>query len=140
MKVLVIGSGGREHALVWALRRSDRVRTLRCAPGNAGIAGLAECVPIGAADHVALERHAMDERYDLVVVGPEAPLVAGVGDRLREGGLSVFGPSAAAAELEGSKVFARSSWRAMAFRRPVIGCLTIRPRRHDTWKTPNILW
>jgi phosphoribosylamine--glycine ligase len=107
MKVLVVGSGGREHALVWALHRSREVETLRCAPGNAGIAGIAECVPIGAGEIAALEEHVLGEKYDLVVIGPEAPLVAGLADRLSEAGLAVFGPSAAAAMIEGSKVFAK---------------------------------
>ncbi len=107
MKVLVIGGGGREHALVWALRRSARVRTLRCAPGNAGTAALAETVPIPADDVAGLAEHAATERYDLVVVGPEAPLVAGLADRLLELDIPVFGPSAAASRMEGSKVFSK---------------------------------
>lgn len=107
MKVLVVGGGGREHALVWALSRSPAIGTLRCSPGNAGVAERAECVPIRAEDVDALANHALDERYDLVVVGPEAPLVSGLADRLREEGLLVFGPSAAAAQIEGSKVFAK---------------------------------
>jgi phosphoribosylamine--glycine ligase len=107
MKVLVVGSGGREHALVWALHRSREVETLRCAPGNAGIAGLAECIAIGAGEITALEEHVLEEKYDLVVIGPEAPLVAGLVDRLREADVAVFGPSAAAAMIEGSKVYAK---------------------------------
>ena len=100
MKVLIVGSGGREDALVWALSRSPRVRLLRCAPGNAGTARRAEPVPIGAEDVPALLEHIRAERYDLVVIGPEAPLVAGLGDRLREDGVAVFGPDAAAASLQ----------------------------------------
>lgn len=107
MKVLVIGSGGREHALCWALRRSRKVVKLRCAPGNAGIARDAECVAISAHDVAALVEHAVAERYDLVVIGPEAPLVAGLADRLVERGIPTFGPSAAAARLEGSKAFSK---------------------------------
>jgi len=107
MKVLVVGGGGREHALAWALHRSGEVETLRCAPGNAGIARIAECVPLGAADIAQLGEQIVGERYDLVVVGPEAPLVAGLADRLSEAGVAVFGPSAAAAMIEGSKVFAK---------------------------------
>jgi len=107
MKVLVVGGGGREHALAWALRRSTEVETLCCAPGNAGIANVAECVPLGAGDIAKLAEHIVDKRYDLVVVGPEVPLVAGLADRLGEAGVAVFGPSAAAAMIEGSKVFAK---------------------------------
>jgi len=107
MNVLLVGSGGREHALAWALRRSDRLGKLRIAPGNAGMAREGELLDISAEDVDRLVEHATAERYDLVVVGPEAPLVAGLADRLREAGIPVFGPSARAAELEGSKVFAK---------------------------------
>jgi len=107
MKVLVVGGGGREHALVWALNRSPRIDTLRCAPGNAGIAGQAEIVDIAAEDIDAILNHAVEEAYDLVVVGPEVPLVLGLADRLEAAGIPVFGPSAAAAKTEGSKVFSK---------------------------------
>ena len=107
MKVLVIGGGGREHALVWALGRSPRVHTLRCAPGNAGTAAMAENVAISADDVDSLVDHAAAERYDLVVVGPEGPLVAGLADRLQDLHIPVFGPSAAASRMEGSKVFSK---------------------------------
>jgi len=107
MKVLVIGSGGREHALVWKLRQSPTVTKLYCAPGNAGIAGLATIVQIGATATDALLKFALDERIDLVVVGPEQPLTEGLTDRFEAEGLKVFGPSKAAARLEGSKIFAK---------------------------------
>lgn len=107
MKILLVGSGGREDALAWALGRSPSTRVLRCAPGNAGMARRGEIVPIAADDVASLTRHAVDERYDLVVVGPEAPLALGLADRLREHGLAVFGPSAGAAEIESSKVYAK---------------------------------
>src|SRR5882672_7569794 len=97
MRVLLIGGGGREAALAWALRRSPLLTDLACAPGNAGIARHARRIPIGGEDVDALCAHALAERYDLVVVGPEAPLVAGLADRLTSAGLAVFGPSAAAA-------------------------------------------
>jgi phosphoribosylamine--glycine ligase len=107
LKVLVIGEGGREDALVWALTRGGGATAVRCAPGNAGIARRADCVAIPAADHDSLLRHALEERYGLVVIGPEAPLVAGLADRLRAAGIAAFGPSAQAAEIEGSKVFSK---------------------------------
>ena len=105
MKVLVVGSGGREHALCWSIAASPLCDKLYCAPGNAGIAAEAECVPIGAEDVPALVDFAKSEAIDFVVVGPEAPLCAGLVDRLTEAGIKAFGPSAAAAQLEGSKGF-----------------------------------
>ena len=107
MRVLVIGSGGREHALVWKLRRSPRVQALYCAPGNAGIAADAECVPIAADDLPGLERFAREAAIDLTVVGPELPLTLGLVDRFAAAGLRAFGPTAAAARLEGSKAFTK---------------------------------
>ena len=105
MKILVVGSGGREHALCWAIRRSPLCETLFCAPGNAGIAEMATLVPIGTEDVEGLEKFAREQKIDLVVVGPEGPLVAGLVDRLDAAGIKAFGPSAAAARLEGSKGF-----------------------------------
>ena len=105
MKVLVVGSGGREHALAWKLSSSPLLGKLYCAPGNAGIAAVAECVPIAAGDVDGLVDFARRSGIDFVVVGPEAPLVAGLVDRLEGLGIKAFGPSAAAARLEGSKGF-----------------------------------
>ncbi|MBX6322648.1 MAG: phosphoribosylamine--glycine ligase [Rhodospirillaceae bacterium] len=105
MRILVVGSGGREHALCWSLAASPLTTRLYCAPGNAGIAREAECVPIAAKDVERLVAFAEAERIDFVVVGPEAPLVAGLVDRLERAGIRAFGPTAAAARLEGSKVF-----------------------------------
>ena len=105
MKILVVGSGGREHALCWSLAASPLCDELLCAPGNAGIAAEAECVPINADDVPALVDFARNEGIDFVVVGPEGPLCAGLVDRLDEIGIKAFGPSAAAAQLEGSKGF-----------------------------------
>lgn len=105
MKLLVVGGGGREHALCRALAASPLLTRLWCAPGNPGIAGLAECVPIAATDLPALVGFASAERMDLVVVGPEAPLTLGLADACAAQGIRCFGPSAAAARLEGSKAF-----------------------------------
>lgn len=105
MRILVVGSGGREHALVWAISASPLASKIYCAPGNAGITEEAECVPIGAEDLTGLLRFAKEQAIDFVVVGPEAPLVAGLVDRLDEAGIKAFGPSQAAAALEGSKGF-----------------------------------
>ena len=107
MKVLLIGSGGREHALAWKLAQSPRLDKLFAAPGNPGIAEHAELVAIDPADHEAVLGFCAGERIGLVVIGPEAPLVDGLSDRLREAGLLVFGPSQAAACLEGSKGFTK---------------------------------
>jgi phosphoribosylamine--glycine ligase len=107
MNVLVIGSGGREHALVWKIRQSPRVSRVYCAPGNGGIAGLAECVAIKADDVPGLLEFALEHSIDLTVVGPEVPLVLGIVDAFETAGLKIFGPSKAAAQLEGSKVFAK---------------------------------
>jgi phosphoribosylamine--glycine ligase len=112
VRVLVIGGGGREHAIVRARARSAHAPELFCAPGNAGIAAEAECLPeVGAEDVEAIVSAAEERRVDLVVIGPEAALVAGVADALSERGIPVFGPSAAAAELEGSKAFAKALLR-----------------------------
>ena len=103
----MVGSGGREHALAWSLSRSGDLDELHAAPGNPGIAALAHCHPVRADDQSALVSLARELRTDLVVVGPEAPLVAGLADELRHRGIGVFGPSAAAARIEGSKSFAK---------------------------------
>ncbi|HXS41555.1 MAG TPA: phosphoribosylamine--glycine ligase N-terminal domain-containing protein, partial [Stellaceae bacterium] len=102
MRVLVVGSGGREHALCWAIAASPLCDALYCAPGNPGIAAEAECVPIAASDLDGIVEFCRREQIDFVVVGPEAPLVAGLVDRLEASGIAAFGPSAAAAALEGS--------------------------------------
>jgi len=107
LRILVVGGGGREHALCWAIAASPLTQALYCAPGNAGIACEAECVPIPVDAVDELVAFAVDEAMDLVVVGPEAPLVAGLVDRLRHEGILAFGPPAAAAELEASKGFAK---------------------------------
>jgi phosphoribosylamine--glycine ligase len=107
MKVLLIGSGGREHALAWKLKQSPMLEKLYCAPGNPGIAGIAEGVNIKADDVAGLLKFAKKERIDLTVVGPEVPLVLGIVDEFENAGLKIFGPSKTAAQLEGSKVFSK---------------------------------
>lgn len=107
MKVLLIGSGGREHALAWKIARSPLLTRLYAAPGNPGIAEHAELVALDVDDHPAVIAFCRDRSIDFIVFGPEAPLVAGLGDKLRDAGFLVFGPSAAAAQLEGSKGFTK---------------------------------
>ena len=107
MKVLVVGSGGREHALAWKLAQSKDCEELHAAPGNPGIAQIGQCHPVRAEDGEGLLGFCGEHEIDLVVVGPEAPLVAGLADQLRHAGVAVFGPSAAAARIEGSKTFAK---------------------------------
>lgn len=111
MKVLVVGGGGREHALCWKIAASDAVSRVFCAPGNGGIAELAECVDLGADDLPGLVRFARESRIDLTVVGPEAPLCRGIVDAFEEAGLRIFGPRRKAAQIEGSKAFARELCR-----------------------------
>jgi phosphoribosylamine---glycine ligase len=112
VRVLLIGSGGREHALAWKLSQSPRLTELHAAPGNPGIARLGECHPVRAEDAEGLLDLAHSVDTDLVVVGPEAPLVAGVADELRHAGIAVFGPGKEAARIEGSKSFAKEVMRA----------------------------
>ena len=107
MNVLLIGGGGREHALAWKLKQSPLLDDLYAAPGNAGIETLATCLPLDVADHEAVARFCREKDIGLVVIGPEAPLVAGLADDLEAAGLKVFGPSKAAAQLEGSKGFTK---------------------------------
>ncbi len=107
MRVLLVGGGGREHALAAAIAASPKLTMLWCAPGNAGIAEIAACVPIRAEDVAGLVAFAREHQVDLVVAGPEAPLVAGLADACAAAGIACFGPSASAARLEGSKAFTK---------------------------------
>src|SRR3990172_7616175 len=107
MKVLVIGGGGREHALTWKVSQSLKVTKIFAAPGNAGIAGLAECVPIKADDIAGLLAFAKSRSIDLTIVGPEGPLSMGIVDEFAKAGLRIFGPSGKAAEIESSKRFSK---------------------------------
>ena len=111
MDVLVIGSGGREHALAWRLARDDGVRRVRIAPGNGGTAAIGENVDLDVTDPAEVARHATRERYGLVVIGPEAPLAAGLADELASARIPTFGPTRAAARLESSKAFAKAQMR-----------------------------
>jgi phosphoribosylamine---glycine ligase len=126
MRVLLIGSGGREHALAWGLARSPSLGELHAAPGNPGIARLATCHDVAVDDLVALTDLAGSLRADLVVVGPEAPLVAGLADRIQAVGIACFGPVAAAAQLEGSKAFAKD----------VMAAAGVPTARHSVCDTP----
>jgi phosphoribosylamine--glycine ligase len=116
MRILVVGGGGREHALCWAIGASPLCAKLWCAPGNAGIAEVAECVPVKADDVDGLVAFAQDRSVDFVVVGPEAPLTLGLVDRLSAAGIKAFGPSAAAARIEGSKAFMKAILSAAGVR------------------------
>ena len=107
MKVLIVGGGGREHAIAAAVKKSKRVDKIYCAPGNAGIAEIAECVPIGAMDFDALVRFAKENKIDLTIIGPDDPLVGGIVDSFEAAGLRVFGPRKNAAIIEGSKAFSK---------------------------------
>src|SRR5215212_712370 len=107
MKVLVVGSGGREHALAWKIAQSPELEALHCAPGNPGMSTLGDCHPVRAEDAEGLLGLARELELDLVVVGPEAPLVAGLADHLRRAGVAVFGPGRESARIEGSKAFAK---------------------------------
>ncbi len=111
MNVLVVGSGGREHALVWKIAQSPRVSALYCAPGNAGIEQLARCVPIPTTDIAGLKRFVTSEGIDLTVVGPEAPLALGLANEFRKAKLKIFGPTQGAAQIEASKAFAKELMR-----------------------------
>jgi phosphoribosylamine--glycine ligase len=107
VKILVVGSGGREHAMVWKLAQSPRKPTLYCAPGNAGIESLATCVPVKADDITGLKTFVQSEKIDLTVVGPEAPLALGIVDEFRKSKLKIFGPTKGATRIEASKVFSK---------------------------------
>ena len=107
MKVLVVGGGGREHAIIWKLAQSPKVTELFCAPGNAGIAKLATCVPISAMDKEGIFDFAVANQIDMVMVAPDDPLSIGMVDFLEAGGIRAFGPCQAAAQIEASKVFSK---------------------------------
>ena len=120
MNILLLGSGGREHAIAWALAKSPKCEKLYVAPGNGGTASIAENISgLNAEDGQAVLAFAQEHAIDLVVIGPEAPLVAGVADVLREAGVAVFGPDAQGAQLEGSKTYSKEFMEANGIRPPV---------------------
>ncbi|WP_337101968.1 phosphoribosylamine--glycine ligase [Paenibacillus sp. YIM B09110] len=108
MRILVVGSGGREHTIVWALKKSEKVKEVFCAPGNAGIAQLAECVPIAVSEFAELTRFAKEASIDLVFIGPDDPLADGIVDAFEAEGIPTYGPRKNAAEIEGSKIFMKN--------------------------------
>ena len=130
MNVLLIGGGGREHALAWALSASPLLTRLFAAPGNAGIAEAATCVALDAADHGAVLRFVKDQAIDFVVIGPEAPLVGGLGDALNAAGVLCFGPSKAASQLEGSKGFTKDLCRDAGIPTGAYGRFSDAPSAH----------
>ena len=115
MKVLVVGGGGREHALVWKIAQSPKVGNIYCAPGNAGIAEHAECVSIKADDVQQLVSFAEKNKIDLTLVGPEIPLTLGIVDEFEKRGLRICGPNKSAAVIEGSKIFTKNLMKQFAF-------------------------
>ena len=129
--VLVVGGGGREHALAWKLRQSPRCAALYAAPGNPGIGQAGECAAIPAGDLDRITQFAVERKIGLVVVGPEAPLAAGLADRLSQAGVPVFGPSAAAARIESSKAFARELMTRAGVPQPEYRCFTEAPGALD---------
>jgi hypothetical protein len=135
--VLVVGSGAREHALLRALRRDPAVGRLVCAPGNAGTARESEARPLDVGDAAAVAALAAAEGVDLVVVGPEVPLVAGAADAVRAAGIACFGPSAAAAVLEGSKAFAKDVMAAAGYPPRQRTCSTTPTAAPRTWPPPR---
>src|SRR3954471_10452458 len=133
MKLLVIGSGGREHALAWKLKQSPGVDEIFCAPGNAGTAGLGENVQIGAADVSGLARFAKQNHVDLTVIGPDDPLAVGIVDLFQQQGLRVFGPNKSAARLESSKIFSKELMRAQNI--PTASAQTFSDMESALWYT-----
>lgn len=134
MKVLVVGSGGREHAICTSVAKSPRVDKIYCAPGNAGIAALAECVPIGAMEFDKLVAFAKEKEIDFTIVGMDDPLVGGIVDVFEAEGLKVFGPRKNAAILEGSKAFSKDLMKNTTFRPQHTRTLLIRRRHLLIWR------
>lgn len=139
MKVLVVGSGGREHAICWKISQSPKVDKIYCAPGNAGIAEVAECVDIKAMEFDKLVAFAKDNAIDLTVVGMDDPLVGGIVDVFEAEGLRVFGPRKNAAILEGSKAFSKDLMKSIIFQQRHMKHLHRQKKQRSTLKQPSIL-
>jgi phosphoribosylamine---glycine ligase len=135
MNILILGSGGREHALAWKIAASPLTSKLYCAPGNAGIAQEAECVSVDIANHAAVIAFAKEKKIDLVVVGPETPLCAGITDDLESRGIKTFGPGKAAAQLEGSKRFAKDLCKAHNIPTAAYQCFQTQPEANNYIRT-----
>ena len=133
MKLLVVGGGGREHAIIKKLKENPEVTKIYALPGNGGIAADAECVPIGAKDIDTIVAFALDQQVDYAVVAPDDPLVLGAVDALNEKGIPCFGPRAAAAQIEGSKVFAKDLMKKYGIPPPPMRALTTRRRPCAIW-------
>lgn len=134
MKVLIVGSGGREHAIAASAAKSKQVDEIYCAPGNAGIAGLATCVDIGAMEFDKLADFAEEKGIDLTIIGMDDPLVGGVVDVFEKRGLRVFGPRKNAAIIEGSKAFSKDLMKNTAFRRQLMKILILRKQHLLIWR------
>ncbi|MGZ5475687.1 MAG: phosphoribosylamine--glycine ligase [Thermoanaerobaculia bacterium] len=142
MRVLVVGQGGREHAICWKLKQSPQVKEIYAAPGNAGIAQVADCVPIGVADIIELADFVEKLKIDLTIIGPELPLTLGIVDEFQKRGLTIFGPTRLAAELEGSKVFSKEFMRKYKIPTPdATACQTVDEARDalKSTKYPAVL-
>lgn len=137
MKVLIVGSGGREHAIAWSVAKSDKVEKIYCAPGNAGIAQYAECVAIGAMEFEKLASFAKEHEVDLTIVGMDDPLVGGIVDVFENEGLRVFGPRKNAAILEGSKAFSKDLMKNIISRQPDMKILTMQRKLLHIWRQQN---
>lgn len=139
MKILIVGSGGREHAIAYACSKSPKVDKIYCAPGNAGISELAECVPISAMEFDRLADFAAEKEIDLTVIGMDDPLVGGIVDLFEARGLRVFGPRKNAAILEGSKAFSKDLMKNTIFLRLLMRHLLLRMMPRNILRLRNIL-
>ena len=137
MKILIVGSGGREHAIAWKVAQSPKAEKIYCAPGNAGIAEYAECVPIGAMEFDKLAAFAEEKQIDLTIIGMDDPLVGGIVDVFEEKGLRVFGPRKNAAILEGSKAFSKDLMKKYNIPTAAYETFTDPQERWSIWRQQN---